>query len=140
MFEQNAFFSTQFSLVQVIKKTAAPIQKGVVYYCAVVPYFPHIVRGKYISVIQETDMRRQLSSTLGRLVARKWQSLSAGKLYLGRSLLFGIGGATAGGLLWQYHQKGWGQTGNIFLKVRIQSSLEKRVRCHRCLRTKIIKR
>ena len=80
-------------------------------------------------------MRRQLSSTLGRLVARKRQSPSARKVHLGRSLLLGIGGAIAGGLLWQYHQKGLGQTGNIFLKVRI----EKRVKCHRCLKTIVVK-
>jgi len=61
-------------------------------------------------------MRRQLSSTLGRLLARKRQGMSARKLHLGRSLLLGIGGATAGGLLWQYHLTGWGQTGSIFLK------------------------
>ena len=70
-------------------------------------------------------MRRQLSTTLGRLVAGKRETgQSARKPHLGRSLLLGIGGATAGGLLWRYGEAGWGETGDIFLKVRIQPSLE----------------
>ena len=65
-------------------------------------------------------MRRQLSTVLGRLAAGKRENGQNGrKLHLGRTLLLGIGGATAGGLLWQYHQ-----TGDILLKVRSQPSLE----------------
>jgi len=57
-------------------------------------------------------MRRQLSTVLGRLAAGKRENGQNGrKLHLGRTLFLGIGGATAGGLLWQYHQ-----TGDILLK------------------------
>ena len=62
-------------------------------------------------------MRRQLSTVLGRLAAGKRENGQNGrKLHLGRTLLLGIGGATAGGFLWQYHQ-----TGDILLKVRIKT-------------------
>ena len=44
------------------------------------------------------------------------------KIQLGNSLLLGIGGATTGGLLWQYHERGSGQIGDIFLQVGKQAT------------------
>ena len=62
---------------------------------------------------------RPFSSTLARLLARKREGR---KIQLGNSLLLGIGGATTGGLLWQYHERGSGQIGDIFLQVGQQAT------------------
>merc|ERR1712130_193246 len=66
------------------------------------------------AVRQEQDMRWLLSSTFGRKFGGR---KSARKHHLGRFLLLGVGGATIGGLLWQYDQnRSGGQKGSIFLK------------------------
>ena len=62
---------------------------------------------------------RPFSSTLARLISRKREGR---KIQLGNSLLLGIGGATVGGLLWQYHERGSGQIGDIFLQVGKQAT------------------
>ena len=65
-------------------------------------------------------MKSPLSSIFSRLIGGKRQQSfqRARKSQVGNILVWGIGGATAGGILWQCQDKDWKQVGDLLLQVQ----------------------
>ena len=65
-------------------------------------------------------MKSPLPSIFSRLIGGKRQQSfqRARKSQVGNLLVWGIGGATAGGILWQCQDKDWKQVGDLLLQVQ----------------------